>query len=151
MPGNIREAEYGPGGAIILGVMTIAVMIILGGLVIIPLIGSGQGNACIPEASGRPLLACESSAKAIVTIHSTHSLLGVHYSLYTNDELQADGNLAAGSSIITTVTIIFPTNESGHYRTVIMATSDWNGLLRNSDQAILTVECNQTYPVTLDI
>ncbi len=135
----------------ILGATTLAVMLILCPFALIALTNGVQGDNCIPDKGDRPLLPCESSAKAIVTINSTHKLFGVHFMLYQNEKLEGEGDLSPGSSIIRTVTIIFPTNESGSYQVVILATSSWNGFLGSSDEAILTVKCNHTYPVFLEV
>ena len=82
----------------------------------------------------------------IVTIHSKHLLLDVNYQLFQNSDLKAQGTISGHSSVIWTITLIFPQNETGLYKSVILATSNGGGFGDVSDQAIITPQNGGTYP-----
>jgi len=93
----------------------------------------------------------QASAQVIVTIHSTHSIFSVHYVLYLNSDQKASGDIAAHSSIIQTIQLVFPENQTGLYSVVILANSSGGGFGDMSDQAVVTPVNGGTYPVTLNI
>jgi len=71
--------------------------------------------------------------------------------LYLNSDLKAEGNIPAHSSVIQTIELVFPENQTGLYSAVILANSSGGGFGDKSDQAIVTPVNNGTYPVTLNI
>lgn len=97
------------------------------------------------------LLPGQASAQVIVTIHSTHSIFSVHYVLYLNSDSKAEGDIPAHSSVIQTIELVFPENQTGLYSAVILANSSGGGFGDKSDQAIVTPVSNGTYPITLNI
>ena len=108
-------------------------------------------NIPVPPNNNITLLPGQGSAQVIVTIHSTHLLLGINYQLFVNSDLEATGNVSAHSSVIQTLTLVFPLNQTGLFKAVVLATSNGGGFGDKSDQAIITPENNGTYPVTLNI
>jgi hypothetical protein len=112
---------------------------------------NSNGNVPTPPNNNVTLLPGQGSAQVIVTIHSTHLLLGVTYHLYLNADLKAEGEVSAHSSVIQTLTLVFPMNQTGLYKAVVLATSNGGGFGDSSNQAIVTPENNGTYPVTLNI
>jgi hypothetical protein len=110
-----------------------------------------NNNVPVPTNNNVTLLPGQGSAQVIVTIHSTHLLLGVSYHLFLNADLKAEGDVSAHSSVIKTLTLVFPLNQTGLFKAVVLATSNGGGFGDNSNQAIITPENGGTYPVTLDI
>lgn len=110
-----------------------------------------NGNNLTASNTSIALQPGQASAVAIVTIHSTHSIFHVHYQLFLNADLQAEGDVAAHSSVINTVTIVFPANQTGLYKAVVLATSTGGGFGDKSDQAVVTPVDGGTYPITLDV
>jgi hypothetical protein len=115
--------------------------------------GSSNSNSNVPVPTNNnvTLLPGQGSAQVIVTIHSTHLLLGVNYQLFLNSELRAEGEVSAHSSVIQTLTLVFPLNQTGLFKAVVLATSNGGGFGDKSNQAIITPENGGTYPVTLNI
>ena len=97
------------------------------------------------------LLPGQASAQVIVTVHSTHLLFHVQYHLFLNTEQRAEGRIAAHSSVIQTITLVFPANQTGLFKAVILATSDGGGFGDKSDQVVITPADGGTYPITLNI
>ena len=97
------------------------------------------------------LLPGQASAQVVVTINSIHSIFDVHYSLYLNSDLVADGTLTSGSSIVQTLTVFFPENQTGQYSATISATSSGGFLGAKSSLVVVTPENGGIYPVTLSI
>ena len=91
------------------------------------------------------------TAQVIVTVHSTHTLFGVSYRLFLDAELKAQGDIPAHSSLIRTITLVFPENQTGLFKAVILATSNGGGFGDKSDQAIISPQSGGTYPITLNI
>jgi hypothetical protein len=112
---------------------------------------SNQNNNPVPTDGNTTLLPGQASALVIVTIHSKHLLLDVNYQLFQNSDLKAEGTISGHSSVIWTITLVFPQNETGLYKSVILATSNGGGFGDVSDQAIITPQNGGTYPVTLNI
>jgi hypothetical protein len=117
-----------------------------------------SGSPSTPDNSGTnmstdnfTLLPGEASAQVIVTVHSTHLLFHVQYHLFLNTDEKAEGTIAAHSSVIQTITLVFPANQTGLYKAVILATSDGGGFGDKSDQVIITPVEGGTYPITLNI
>lgn len=112
---------------------------------------NSNGNVPITPNNNVTLLPGQGSAQVIVTIHSQHVLLGVTYHLFLNADLQAQGDISAHSSVIQTLTLVFPLNQTGLFKAVVLATSSGGGFGDDSNQAIITPENGGTYPVTLNI
>jgi uncharacterized iron-regulated membrane protein len=112
---------------------------------------NSNNNVPVPTNDNTTLLPGEVSAQVIVTIHSTHLLLGVTYNLFLNSDLRAVGDISAHSSVIQTITLVFPSNQTGLYKAVILATSNGGGFGDKSNQAIITPVSGGTYPVTLNV
>ena len=93
----------------------------------------------------------QASAQVVVTIHSVHAFLGVHYMLYSNSVLKADGDLPSGSSIIQTITLFFPENQTGQYSALISATSSGGFFGDQTSNVVVTPANGGTYPVTLNV
>jgi len=93
----------------------------------------------------------QASAQLVVTIHSVHAFFGVHYMLYLNSVLKADGDLPSGSSIIQTLTLFFPENETGQYNALISATSNGGFFGAQSSNVVITPVNGGVYPVTLSV
>lgn len=108
-------------------------------------------NSISNSTSNVTLLPGQTSAQVIVTIHSTHSVFHVHYMLYLNSELKAEGDLPGHSSVIQTITLVFPEDQTGLFSAVVLATSSGGGFGDKSAQAVITPVSNGTYPVTLNI
>lgn len=110
-----------------------------------------NNNSSNNSGNNITLLPGQASAQVIVTIHSTHSIFSVHYVLYLNSDQKAEGDIPAHSSVIQTIELIFPENQTGLYSAVILANSSGGGFGDKSDQAVVTPVNNGTYPVTLNI
>jgi hypothetical protein len=113
--------------------------------------GSPGSNGTNTSSDNSTLLPGETSAQVIVTVHSTHLLFHVQYQLFLNTDMWAEGRLAAHSSVIHTITLAFPENQTGLFKAVILATSEGGGFGDKSDQAIVTPVGGGTYPITLNI
>jgi hypothetical protein len=87
----------------------------------------------------------------IVTLRSTHSIFSVHYVLYLNSDKQAEGDVHARSAAIQTITLVFPENQTGRFKAVVLVTSSGGGFGDKNDQAVITPVNGGTYPVTLKI
>jgi flagellar basal body-associated protein FliL len=108
-------------------------------------------NSTSNSTSNATLLPGQASAQVIVTIHSTHSIFHVHYVLYLNSDQKAEGDIAAHSSTIQTITLVWPEDQTGLFSAVVLATSSGGGFGDKSNQAIITPVNNGTYPVTLNV
>ena len=113
--------------------------------------GSDNSNNNSNSTNNGTLLPGQASALVIVTIHSVHIISGVHYMLYLNSILKADGDLPPGSSLIQTITLFFPQNQTGVYNALISATSSGGLLGGQSSNAVVTPVNGGTYPVTLNV
>lgn len=141
------------GFAHIIAIVVIVVIVIIAALIWADE-SSSQNNSFNPINNSNnniTLLPGQASAHVIVTIHSTHSIFGIHYVLYLNSDAKADGDIPAHSSVIQTIELVFPENQTGLYAAVILANSSGGGFGDKSDQAIITPVNNGTYPVTLNI
>jgi hypothetical protein len=141
-------------------IAVVAILVIGALLIVYVLIPSNETNSSnSPSGSNNntsgpsniTLLPGQASALVVVTIHSTHSIFEVHYVLYLDSNQKAEGDIAAHSSVIQTMTLVFPENQTGLYKAVILATSSGGGLGNKSDQVVVTPVNNGTYPVTLNI
>jgi uncharacterized membrane protein YjgN (DUF898 family) len=110
-----------------------------------------DNNGANPSTNNSTLLSGQASAQVIVTIHSTHLIFDVQYHLFLNTDQMAEGDIAAHSSVIHTITLVFPENQTGLYKAVILATSNGGGFGDKSDQVIVDPVNGGTYPVTLNI
>jgi hypothetical protein len=63
----------------------------------------------------------------------------------------ADGTLTSGSSIVQTLTVFFPENQTGEYTALISATSNGGFFGEKSSHVVVTPENGGIYPVTLSI
>lgn len=77
-----------------------------------------------PSANNSTLLSGQASAQVIVTIHSTHLIFDVQYHRFQNTDQMAEGDIAAHSSVIHMITLVFPENQTGLYKAAILATSN---------------------------
>jgi hypothetical protein len=148
------------GFAHIIIIVGIIVIIVLAGFALVEVLNSpsDMNSSNSPNGSNNStsnnnvtLLPGQASAQVIVTIHSTHSIFTVHYVLYLNSDQKAAGDLGAHDTIIKTITLVFPADQTGLYKVVILATSSGGGLGDKSDQAVVTPVSSGTYPVTLNI
>jgi hypothetical protein len=113
--------------------------------------GTTDNSGTNTSMENHTLLPGEASAQVIVTVHSTHLIFHVQYHLFLNTEQRAEGLIAAHSSVIQTITLVFPANQTGLFKAVILATSDEGGFGDKSDQVIVTPVDGGTYPITLNI
>jgi len=112
----------------------------------------GDGHADTNDvAPNDPLLWASGSATVLATVHSTHSLFSVHYILYMDGVEEAQGDLAAGSSITHSIYVSFLYGVHNYTTVTVLATSTGGGFGATSDQANISVVNGETYPVTLNI
>jgi uncharacterized protein YjiK len=112
----------------------------------------GDGHADANDAAPNdPLLWASGSATVLATVHSTHWLYSVHYTLSLNGVQKAEGDLEAGSSVTHSITVNFLYGVSNYTTATVLATSTGGGFGAVSDQFSGNLVNGQTYPVTLDI
>jgi len=110
--------------------------------------GHADANDAAPND---PLLWASGSATVLATVHSTHWLYSVHYTLSLNGVQKAEGDLEAGSSVTHSITVNFLYGVSNYTTATVLATSTGGGFGAVSDQFSGNLVNGQTYPVTLDI
>jgi hypothetical protein len=90
-----------------------------------------------------------SSATISVTIHSTHVLNTVSYSLYVDSALKASGSVSALATVTKTITHHWGSSDA--VTVVVSATSSGGGLGSQSDQQTLTLSPGGNYAANLYI
>ena len=130
-PGQIQSKHGGAGKTI--AIVAVAVVVLL--IIIVAAMN-------LSSVTG-------SSATISVTIHSTHILNTVSYSLYVDSALKASGSLSALATV--TKTITFHWESSDAVTVVVSATSSGGGVGSQSDQQTLTLSPGGSYAVNLYI
>jgi hypothetical protein len=85
----------------------------------------------------------------IVNVHSEHIVNTVHYRLYINGAQQAEGDLAAGDTMIWTLYHRFSLLDSSTITVSVMATGGALGDTQDAKQ--LTIADGSTYEITLNV
>ena len=130
-PGRIQSRRGGAGKAIVIVAVVVVALLIV--VVVAMSLSSITG----------------SSATITVTIHSTHALNTVSYSLYVDGSLKASGSVSALATVTKTITHHW---ESSDGETVVVsATSSGGGLGSQSDQQTLTLSPGGSYAANLYI
>lgn len=112
--------------------------------------GDGHPDAS-DAAPNDPLLWASGSATVLATVHSTHLINSVHYTVSLNGVQKAEGDLAAGSSVTHSMTVSFLYGVNNYTTVTVLATSTGGGFGAVSDQFSGNLVNGQTYPVTLNI
>jgi uncharacterized BrkB/YihY/UPF0761 family membrane protein len=112
--------------------------------------GDGHPDAS-DAAPNDPLLWASGSATVLATVHSTHLINSVHYTVSLNGVQKAEGDLAAGSSVTHSIAVNFLYGVNNYTTATVLATSTGGGFGAVSDQFSGNLVNGQTYPVTLNI
>jgi len=90
------------------------------------------------------------SEKLVITVHSTHIAFTVHFEVYLDDELKAEGDLGPLQNEIISLTVNFPILSTGN-NMVVTGEATGGGFGATTDQWIIYLQNGITEPLTLNI
>jgi len=98
-----------------------------------------------------PLFWDEGSATIIVTITSNHITNSIHFTLYLNDVMKAEGDLAPGASTIKNIICTFPIGQGNTTAVTVLATATGGAWGDTSASASGLVLNGDSYPIYLTV